>query len=141
MRGSPEADVREAILKHGRNPFTARGMWREINAHGVAIGYDRAVELIALMVKEDLLERIPSTYHRTYKVTGRARREPLPTTPGSVVWYDGHPWVLDGEPGVPGPRWWVGVRAHKDGYPMMSYLSPGEMAAYGPAVIYRDPGA
>lgn len=63
------------------------------------------------------------------------RREKLPTTPGSVVWYDGHPWVLDGEHGVPTERRWVGIR--RDGTP--GTLSRQEMLAYGPAVVHVEP--
>jgi hypothetical protein len=59
-----------------------------------------------------------------------------PTTPCSVVWYDGHPWVLDGEPGVPTERSWVGVR--RDG--SVGTMSMAEMSAHFPAVIYNDPG-
>jgi hypothetical protein len=59
-----------------------------------------------------------------------------PTTPCSVVWYDGHPWVLDGEPGIPTPRRWVGVNR----LGAVASMSQEAMARYKPAVIYRDAG-
>lgn len=63
----------------------------------------------------------------------------LPTTPCSVVWHDGHPWVLDGEPGVghPEKRWWVG-RRHASGEPVA--MTRSEMIDRGFAVVYVDPG-
>lgn len=46
-------------------------------------------------------------------MTAMSKKDPadLPTMPCSVVWSDGHPWVLDGEPGigVPESRVWVGT--------------------------------
>ena len=68
-----------------------------------------------------------------------------PTSPCSVVWYDGHPWVLDGEPGISrheAPRRWVGMLNVKDADGTVRYvpgsLSEAEMSEYGPAIIYVD---
>jgi hypothetical protein len=59
-----------------------------------------------------------------------------PTTPCSVVWYDGHPWVLDGEPGIATPRRWVGMRRNGQ----VGWMGQKAMEQYRPAVIYRDAG-
>jgi hypothetical protein len=64
--------------------------------------------------------------------------EDTPTTVCSVVWYEGSPWVLHGEPGIPRSqvmRFWVGYRLSSG---RVSYMTEKEMAKARPAVIYRD---
>lgn len=58
----------------------------------------------------------------------------LPVTPCSVVWSGGHPWVLDGEPGIPSPRRWVGL--DDAGTPQVR--TAAAMRAHGFSVIYVD---
>lgn len=72
-------------------------------------------------------------------------KDKTPTSPCSVVWYDGHPFVLDGEPGISrhlAPRRWVGMLNVKGEDGVLRYvpgsLSEAEMSEYGPAVIYID---
>lgn len=63
----------------------------------------------------------------------------LPTTPCSVIWSDGHPFVLDGEPGISpiiAPRRWVGLSVVDQ--PLV--LTADEMRDYGFSVVYVDPG-
>ena len=57
-----------------------------------------------------------------------------PTTPGSVVWLQGHPWVLDG--GTSRSRYtqrWIGV--HKDG--SIGSLSMQQMDRLRPGIVYE----
>ena len=66
--------------------------------------------------------------------------------PCSVVWHDGHPWVLDGEPGVSrlvSPRYWIGVtRAGDYGNVKVpgavSWMSEEDMAKIKPAICHDD---
>jgi hypothetical protein len=60
----------------------------------------------------------------------------VPTTACSVVWYQGHPWVLDG--GTQRTRYvkrWVGVR--KDG--TIGSMSQRQMNALLPGTVYEHP--
>lgn len=56
--------------------------------------------------------------------------EHLPKRPCAVVWCDGHPWVLDGEPGIPSERHWVGIRTANG---LVGRMSRADMLLYGPA--------
>jgi hypothetical protein len=66
----------------------------------------------------------------------RSHPATLPVTPCSVVWSDGHPWVLDGEAGIPGPRLWVSL-GH-DGGPLVR--NSHAMAQAGFSIVYVDAG-
>lgn len=132
---TPESEVRERLLRLS-GPFTIRSAHRALLAQGCTVSWSRVADIISLLVRWDQLQRLPGDQYPSYEATGRPRKEALPTTPCSVVWFDGHPWVLDGEPGVAGKRHWVGVK--RDG--SLGWMTGTEMAAHHPAVIYRDPG-
>lgn len=130
-----DAEVRDRLLKL-EGAFTVRSAHRELVAQGCRVSWHKVAQAVDLLVLWDQLQRVPGEAWTTYVVTGRPKAEALPTTPCSVVWYDGHPWVLDGEPGVPSTRLWVGMR--RDG--TLGVITQDRMADYRPAVIYRDPG-
>mgnify|MGYP000844021645 CR=1 FL=1 len=130
-----DAEVRERLLKL-EGAFTVRSAHRELVAQGCRVSWHKVAQAVDLLVLWDQLQRVPGEAWTTYVVTGRPKAEALPTTPCSVVWRQGHPFVLDGEPGIPTPRFWVGV----DDTLGLVRISEAEMAAYRPAVIYRDEG-
>lgn len=130
-----DAEVRERLLKLP-DAFTVRSAQRDLLAQGCRVSWHKVAEAVDLLVLWDQLQRLPGEKWPTYQSTGRPKAESTPTTPCSVVWFDGHPWVLDGEPGVPTPRLWVGMR--RDG--TLGVITQDRMAEYRPAVIYRDEG-
>lgn len=68
--------------------------------------------------------------------TTAPRRSLLPTRPGAVIWFDGHPYVLDGEPGTYRQRRWVGL--NDAGEPVV--LTAEDIAASrnpDPAVLFN----
>ena len=130
-----DAEVRERLLKLP-GAFTVRSAQRDLLAQGCRVSWHKVAEAVDRLVLWDQLSRLPGEQWPTYHATGRPKAESTPTTPGSVVWRQGHPFVLDGEPGIPTPRFWVGV----DDTLGLVRISEAEMAAYRPAVIYRDEG-
>lgn len=133
-KSTSEDEIRLGIIKFGQKPFSLRKMWRALVDHGCVISYDRLADTVSAMVREDQIERLSGLYHPEYQATNRPRKERLPVTAGSVVWYSGHPWVLDGEPGEPGEVW---VGLGRSGRP--TTMSSYEMALHHPGVIFQAP--
>ena len=126
----PSSKVIEKHVLSFDRPFSVRSVVTDMVGHGHHVGFYRVAEIIDRLCLSGEVTRFdgPSNGPR-YRVN-----HDVPRTPCSVVWYDGHPFVLDGEPGIPTERRWVGIG--RSGLPIT--VSHEEMCKYRPAVIYTD---
>ena len=136
-----DAQLREEIIKL-EGPFTVRGAHRALLDGGLQISWCRVSETVTRLMHWGQLEKISGEKWPTYMPTGRERYE-IPTTPCSVVWFDGHPWVLDGEPGISrrqSPRYWIGSKRNTThGLYELGWMTEEEMAMPRPAIVYQAP--
>lgn len=128
---TPSTEVDRRILTAKGN-FSVRSMHRDLLESGCQVSWSRVADAIDRLRVSGRIQRFLGPDNGpSYRVV-----EDVPYTVGSVVWYDGHPFVLDGEPGIPGERRWVGIG--REGLPIT--VTHEAMCQYGPAVIYRDAG-
>ena len=126
---TPSTEVEKRILAT-EGDFSVRSMLKDLLDAGCQVSWSRVAEAIDRLCLAGEITRFPTAVNgRPYRV-----QPSVPHTPCSVVWFDGHPFVLDGEPGMPTPRRWVGIG--RDGQPKI--IDHDTMTQYGPAVIYRD---
>jgi len=117
-------------------PVSVKVLFDKMKAQGFPISWRRIKRLLDEQIVGSWLERFHTPSGWVYVRTGY--NAGLPRTVGSVVWFDGHPWVLDGEPEVPTSRIWIG--RGRDGEPTwwpLEYLLDRQFTAmwYAPRQV------